>query len=179
MAGDRVNGGFREAHVSAQQHQAEAQPRVPRSYQHPGGSQDPRPPSREGPQAARPDGGQQEQLALGQRNPRALRLRRTADYKRVQGKGRKVRSANLLVLFSPGQSPASRIGITVSRKVGNAVVRNRVKRWLREALRRERPALLGRWDLVLIAHPSAAASSAALLREEVRGVFLRLGRGRG
>lgn len=70
---------------------------------------------------------------------------------------------------------ASRFGLTVSRKVGNAVVRNRVKRWLREAVRRERSTLPGRWDVVLIAHPSAATAGAALLQAQVRAAFSRLG----
>ena len=82
-----------------------------------------------------------------------------------------------MVVFRPGDSAGSRVGLTVSRKVGVAVVRNRVKRWLREAVRHERPQLSGAGDRVLIARPSAALAGAASLRAQVAHAFARLDRG--
>jgi len=67
---------------------------------------------------------------------------------------------------------AARVGITVSSKVGDAVVRNRVKRRLREAIRHELAALPS-VDLVLIARPAAVHSGVADFR-----AFLRLARER-
>ena len=63
----------------------------------------------------------------------------------------------VLPASSFGSEEGSRFGITVSRKVGNAVTRNRVKRWLREAIRHERDGLDG-GDVVFIAHPQAATA---------------------
>jgi RNase P protein component len=55
---------------------------------------------------------------------------------RIQGRGQRVHSRRFVFQFVPGDGPESRLGITVSKKVGNAVVRNRIKRWVREAFRR-------------------------------------------
>jgi len=80
-----------------------------------------------------------------------------------------------VVLFLPGQAAESRVGLTVSRKVGVAVVRNQVKRWLREAVRHEREKLAsGCFDVVIIARPSAAKVGATALRAQVRRSFRRL-----
>lgn len=103
--------------------------------------------------------------------PKAARVRRTRDYRHVQRRGRRVRLAHLLVVYLPGQQPEARVGLTVSRKVGGAVVRNRVKRWLREAVRHERGRLGGSVDVVLIAHPSAAEAGADVLRDQVGRAF--------
>jgi len=54
------------------------------------------------------------------------------------------------------------------------VVRNRVKRWLREAIRHERGALGGCVDVVIIARHSAAEAGAPALRSQVRHAFRRL-----
>ncbi len=105
-----------------------------------------------------------------------MRLRRSADYRRVQGKGRRAHARDLVILYLPGQTGESRVGLTVSRKVGGAVVRNRVKRWLREAVRHEHAALGGPWDVVLIARPSAAHVGADVLRDQVAHAFRSINR---
>lgn len=61
-----------------------------------------------------------------------------------------------MLLFMPGSAEQVRIALTVSRKVGNAVVRNKVKRWLREAVREDLSAIPKGFDVVVIAHPQAA-----------------------
>jgi len=58
-------------------------------------------------------------------------------------------------LYRRGETPRSRVGITVSRRVGNAVVRNRFKRWVREFARRRMGSLPRTWDVVVIARRSA------------------------
>lgn len=104
-----------------------------------------------------------------------MRLKKHRDFRRVQGRGRKFRQPDLLLLYLPGRAPRSRLGLTVSKKVGNAVVRNQVKRWLREGLRHEYARLEGIWDVVVIAHPSAASSGAADLRAQISFALSRIG----
>ena len=65
----------------------------------------------------------------------------------------------------------TRIGITVSRRVGNAVVRNQVKRWIREATRYELDQVTIVADIVVIAHPSAATAGYLALREQIASAF--------
>ncbi len=102
---------------------------------------------------------------------RAVRLRRSADYASVQRRGR-VSSNQLLTLRAlPNESTISRFGFLVSKRVGNAVVRNRARRQLREICRVEPVA--GGWDLVLIARPSVAETPFATTRDAVRELFRR------
>lgn len=65
----------------------------------------------------------------------------------------------------------SRLGVTVNRKVGRAVLRNRVKRWVRESYRRMPDVKLRGTDFVVIAKPSAATSSYRSIREELARLF--------
>jgi ribonuclease P protein component len=67
-----------------------------------------------------------------------------------------------------------RIGVTVSRKVGDAVSRNRVKRWIRECYRRHRSELASDFDLVVVARPGAADAGHAKLCGELAGLAKRL-----
>jgi len=64
--------------------------------------------------------------------------------------------------------PSRRLGLTVSRKVGNAVARNHVKRRVREWFRAERDQLPEHVDLVVIAKPGAAELDSAGVSESLR-----------
>lgn len=98
--------------------------------------------------------------------PRSARLRRRREFLLVQGKGTKASGQLLTGLARRNPAGAQRLGITVSTKVGNAVVRARVKRWIREAFRKNRRAVPDGVDLVLIARPGAGeASYAAVLKD--------------
>lgn len=86
-----------------------------------------------------------------------MRLRQRADYVGVQSEGKKLHGRHLLAIAKQRTeaTQAGRLGITVTRKVGNAVVRNRIKRMLREWLRTHGWVPRG-WDIVLVAKDSAA-----------------------
>lgn len=104
--------------------------------------------------------------------PRGVRLRRTADYQVVQRTGRRTQTPNLVVRWRT-TGDAARFGLSVSRKVGDAVTRNRVKRWLRESIRRQRGETTG-VDVVFIARPSAAQAGYQALYHEVGEVLRRV-----
>ena len=71
----------------------------------------------------------------------------------------------------------ARLGVTVSRRVGGAVIRNRVKRRLREWFRTSPVRTAGNVDLVVIARPSAASLPSGALRGELEGLCARLAKG--
>ena len=104
---------------------------------------------------------------------RAQRLTRASEFRRVRDFGRRL-PGNLLsvaVLKDPSPDPL-RVGIVTSRKLGAAVVRNRVRRRLREIVRRHQHEIAAGTCMVVIARPSAAAASYHRLEEEL----LRLAR---
>ena len=94
----------------------------------------------------------------GERFPNSLRLRRRREFLRVQERGRKVTAGPLVALALAQGGATTRIGLTVSSKVGGAVVRSRLRRHLRELFRKRRSELPAGIDLVLIARASAAES---------------------
>jgi ribonuclease P protein component len=85
------------------------------------------------------------------------RLRQRAEYLAVQSAGTKLHGRHILAIARKRPTPdlVGRLGITVTKKVGNAVVRNRIKRLLREWLRTNGWVPTG-WDMVLVAKDSAA-----------------------
>ena len=84
------------------------------------------------------------------------RLLRRADFVRVQTTGARFRTGRMAITWLPSETGHTRIGITVSRKVGNSPVRSRVKRWIREAYRLNKDAWPEAVDFVVIARPPAA-----------------------
>ena len=87
------------------------------------------------------------------------RLRENAAFGRVRRRGRSWSSPLLALNAAHNELEVTRCGFVVSRRVGNAVLRNRVRRRLREIVRRRLGALPRGWDLVFSARPAAAAAT--------------------
>jgi ribonuclease P protein component len=100
--------------------------------------------------------------------PRTERLRRRTEHLRCYRQGRR-RHGDLVILYAvANEAPHPRLGITVSRKVGNSVVRHRVKRRIREIYRRwsERSELPS-MDFLVHAKPPLATASFQELQTEL------------
>lgn len=98
--------------------------------------------------------------------PKRNRLRRRREFQKVQNEpNQKVASGLLLALIRPNSHGVTRLGLTVSSKVGNAVVRNRIRRHLREWFRLHQDELVSGQDVVVVARASAARASQKQLHE--------------
>ena len=82
---------------------------------------------------------------------RRRRLVRSADFRRARVQGRSWAHPLLVLVAVRNELPHSRFGFLVSKRIGKAVVRNRVKRWMREAARGHLEQVDPGWDIVLIA----------------------------
>jgi ribonuclease P protein component len=107
----------------------------------------------------------------------ADRLRNSREFARNWREGQRCHTLNLTVIVAPPAVAAqshARLGVTVSRKVGNAVCRNRLKRWTREGFRTSRQRFVRIADLNVIAKPGAALLAHSEFDLELQEAFRRL-----
>ena len=160
----RRSSRLHEAHLPAQEAQAGPYAWVPRSHAQPRGTARPEAPSRQGPGPVDRLTGDGTLATRQSRRSKARRRRlsRSGDFDRVYREGRST-AADALVLYRfdraageavAGDDPNPRLGVSVSRKLGGAAQRNRVKRLLREAFWAHTGALPQNCDVVLVARPS-------------------------
>lgn len=153
-----------EANVSAQQSQAEENSRFSETDENTRGTQRPQAPPSEGTQT--PGSLSTRRLAAF---PSLFRIRHRREFLAVYECGRRVSGANFVLFVQDRGGGEPRLGLTATRKVGKAAVRNRQRRLLREVFRRLRP-LLGSWDIVI----NIRASSVGMSYRQVEEEFLSL-----
>ncbi|MBQ1804412.1 MAG: ribonuclease P protein component [Oscillospiraceae bacterium] len=101
---------------------------------------------------------------------RATTLKENYEFRRMYAKGKSGVSPCLVVYCRPNHRAHNRLGITVGAKLGHAVVRNRVRRRLREIYRLNQPRMKQGYDIVLVGRVRAASVS----YQELERAFLRV-----
>ena len=154
---------------------AHPDPRISRPHGHPGRAQSSKTPTHQGTQTSRNlDSGQTARVAR-KRGPESFsaadRLHLSAEYRHLQRHGYRAASAHFVVYAGSVHGDIEnrpRLGITVSKRIGNAVIRNRVKRRLREIFRHHLRAMLPEGSaMVVIARAGAGALESSSIASEL------------
>lgn len=157
-----------EANLSAKSEQAETHARVPRANEDPRGAE--RAEAAAGQGAAAPG-----RLTPGERGrerfPRAARVLKAADFSRALRAGRRLSSGPFVLHVAAAERGDVRLGLNVSRRAGTAVVRNRIKRSLREHFRRHRNSFPPGTVLIVVVTRDLSALTGVTLRRAVAEAF--------
>ena len=105
---------------------------------------------------------------------KADRILKRPDFLRLSKHGKKSSNQHFVVTYCPGQFKNTRLGITVSKKVGNAAARNRIKRFSREYFRQNRHLLAGCLDINITARRAAAGLTAEQTFLSLKDIFDRI-----
>jgi ribonuclease P protein component len=163
--GLRTGTGNHEKDVSAKQPEAQENARVPRADEKPERALGPEAPAPEGPASSQRLGALS---SAGSRLSGQERLRGGRDFQRTFRRGLRLDGRLFVVVMARTEQAASRLGLAVGRRVGSAVVRNRVKRLLREVFRKNKRTIPWPGDLVVVAKAEIAGQS----YDEIEGEFL-------
>jgi len=100
--------------------------------------------------------------------PKGVRIRKRAEYLEIQRTGVAVHGRLLIGIVRRAEDRvATRLGITTTKKIGTAVVRNRIRRLIREAFRRNRGALPPNVDIVVVAKRASVDGTAAAIARDL------------
>ena len=105
---------------------------------------------------------------------KADRILKRREFLRLSKYGKKLRNKHFIAVFSPGRSERTRLGVTVTRKVGQAVTRNRIKRYCREYFRLNRHNISGKWDVSIIAKREVANLAGSRIFSSLQDIFERI-----
>ena len=105
------------------------------------------------------------------RLPRERILRRRSEFLALRREGESESGSHLKLNWRPSASSVRRMAIVVPKTCGNAVVRNRIKRWVREAWRSLQSDLPAGLDSVWIARPKAGQAGLGQIRGEIEKLY--------
>ena len=111
-----------------------------------------------------------------QKFPKEERLRKRKDFTEIFDKGKKTYSSHLILFCKANSGQGVRVGITASRKVGTAVVRNRVKRLIREYYRQHKSFFTVKFDYSLVVKQSFSRLSKREAEEQLSALLKRSNR---
>ena len=114
-------------------------------------------------------------IGRGTDTPRLVMLSRPQDFAAFQGGGTTRSHPLLTARFRRTDLETTRFGLSTGRALGGAVVRNRVRRRLREALRVMAPSFQPGWDVLIIARPSIVTADHDVLVGALRRTLIRGG----
>ncbi len=104
---------------------------------------------------------------------RSLSLRAGADFQRVWDEGKSLALPLVVLRVRANGMTTCRFAFVAGKKIGNAVVRNRVKRRLREAVRQRLATLTPGWDIIVIARGNAESASWHEINDAIQTLFQR------
>ena len=110
---------------------------------------------------------------------KADRILKRPEFIALSESGRRIQNKHFIAIFSPNQLGRSRIGITVTKKVGPAVKRNRIKRLVSEYFRLSRHQLAGHWDINIIAKRQTADFSSEKTFRSLTNIVERISKYEG
>ncbi len=104
---------------------------------------------------------------------RELRLRHRADFERIRSQGRSWYHPLVTISVAPNLLPHNRYGFIASRRLGNAVMRNRARRVLREVVRQAAPRLKTGFDIAFVARNEIVTQSYNRVDDALEELFKR------
>jgi ribonuclease P protein component len=160
-----------EKNISTKQSSSQTNPRISHTYEHDRRTRGAQKTARQGAQTPHRYGRSQTSASVKEPDrsfPKSVRLLERREFLFLQQKGKKRHSPHFLVATTPTLGEHSRFGITTSRRFGNAVVRNRMKRLLREFFRAHQGRIFPASDIVVIPRSGAEQLTLAQITEELR-----------
>jgi ribonuclease P protein component len=100
-------------------------------------------------------------------------LKKPSEFSKVYKRGKSYADKNIVIYYMPNQLGMTRVGFSISKKVGNAVVRNRVRRFIKESLR-VNFTNIGNYDLVFVARVRSSQVDYHEITRSLKYIFKKI-----